>query len=242
MNQKVKELEIQGCRTFVCPNLSLINERGKDLNLKEETIERAKNLAVEYFKKTYHRPHYSSAKHLLPAFIYVASILEGEKIYQTDVAKVFGMSHSTIRKWYHDITDTLSIDVKRDVKISILEPETHVLYLDDINTIGKDLNLKDTTIEKAKSLAIRYFETALNYDYYPYAKQLLPAFVYTASVIENDRRSQLEICEASGISEGLISKWHNNVLRTLGMKIICHDMRVTAVLERQYDFTDINKG
>jgi len=235
MNQKVKELEIQGCRTFVCPNLSIINEKGKELNLKEEIIERAKGLAIEYFKMTYHRPHYSSAKYLLPAFIYVASVLEGEKICQADVAKVFEMSHSTIRKWYYDITDTLSIDVKRDRKVSILGPETYTFYLDDINTIGKTLNLKDTTIEKAKSLAIRYFRMVPHYHYYPYVKQLLSAFVYTTSIIENDKRSQLEVYKASGVSEGLISKWHNNILRTFGMKIIGHDGRVTAVLEGQYD-------
>lgn len=235
MDQKVKELEIQGCRTFVCPNLSIIGKRGKELNLKEETIGRAKNLAVEYFKKTYHRPHYSSVKSLLPAFIYVASVLEGEKINQTDIVKVFGTSQSTIRKWHNDITDTLGIDIKRDRKIYTLEPVDYFSYLDRISTIGKDLNLEYTTIEKAKSLAIRYFKIASHYDYYPYIEQLLAAFVYTASVIENDRRSQLEVCKASRIREGYVSKWHNNILRILGMKIIGHDTHVTKVLEGQYD-------
>lgn len=194
---------------------------------KEETIERAKNLAIEYFKKTYHSRHYSFAKSLLPAFIYIASVLENEKIYQKDVTKVFGISKSTIKKWYRNITDTLSIDIKRDRKISNLDREIYAFYLDGINTIGKDLNLKDATIEKAKSLAIRYFKMMPHYHYYSYYKQLLPAFVYTASIIENDKRSQLEVYKISGIDEVLISRWHNDILGAFGMKVIGYDDHAT---------------
>ena len=74
-----KELDMLACRTYVCPNMGLIEEKGKELGLDDRIIERAKNMAVEYFKKTYHKPHYSSAKYVLPSFIYVAAIREGEK-------------------------------------------------------------------------------------------------------------------------------------------------------------------
>ena len=55
-----KELEKQACKTFVCPNLSLIDKKGRGLQLNGATIKRAKDLAIEYFKKTYRDHHYSS--------------------------------------------------------------------------------------------------------------------------------------------------------------------------------------
>lgn len=235
MDQKVKELEILGCRTFVCPNLSIISEKGKELNLKEETIERAKNLAVEYFKKTYHIPHYSSVKSLLPAFIYVACVLEGEKINQIDIIKVFGTSQSTIRKWYIDITDTLGIDIKRDMKLDLLERDKYALYLDEICEMGKSLELKDETIEEAKDLALKYFKVTYLHHYYHYIKQLIPAFVYTASIVGNDRRSQLEVFKVSGVTQVIIGKWYNDIMRILGMKIIENCGRVSSIIYGKYD-------
>jgi len=201
------------CDTFICPNLNSIDEKGKELNLKEETIKRAKNLAVGYFRKTYHSPHHSFAKSLSPAFIYIASVLENDKIYQKDIVKVFGTSNATLKKWHSNITDTLGIDMRRDRKISILDLDRYAFYLDGIDKIGKDLNLKDTTIEKAKSLAVRYFNMMSYYHYSPYYKQLLPAFVYTSSIIENDIRSQSEVYKVSGVAEVLIDRWHNDILR-----------------------------
>ena len=106
-----KDLDKKGCKAFVCPNLSLIDKKGKELQLKDATIKKAKDIAVEYFKKTYHRPHYSSVKYLLPAFIYIASILENERRTQWDVANIFGMTITTIRKWYRDISDVLDIKI-----------------------------------------------------------------------------------------------------------------------------------
>ena len=109
-----KELEKRACKTFVCPNLSLIDEKGKQLQLKDETIKRAKDMAIEYFKKTYRNPHYSSAKHLLPAFTYIASIIEGERRTQWSIEQVYGINSVTIRKWYRDISNVLNIDIIGD--------------------------------------------------------------------------------------------------------------------------------
>jgi len=232
-----KELEILGCRTFVCPNLRLIDEKGKELNLSENTIKKAKNLAVQYFKKTYRRPHYSSAKHVLPAFIHIASIVEGEKRSQTAVADVFGMSHSTVRKWYSDVVDTLDIKIHEEEKESkaprCIDLNVCQEFSDEINREGKALSLRDETIERAKELTLRYFERVSFDHYYPYIKQLLPAFLYTASLIENDRRTQMEVYMVSGVAESLISKWHRDILRVLGMKLIGHNDHIITVLERQ---------
>lgn len=113
-----KELEIQGCKVFVCPNLKMIYEKGNELLLSEITTKKAEDLAVRYFKKTYHTPKYTSAKFLLPAFIYIASIfesqkkgLEHERRTQREIAAVFGITESVIRKWYSEITNELNIKV-----------------------------------------------------------------------------------------------------------------------------------
>lgn len=106
-----KDLDKQACKTFVCPNLSLIEEKGRELYLKDETIKRAKDMAIEYFKKTYREPHYSSAKHLLPAFTYIASIIEDDRRTQWDIEKVYRINSATIRKWYRDISDVLNIKI-----------------------------------------------------------------------------------------------------------------------------------
>ena len=109
--ERRKDLDRQACRTFVCPNLALMDKRGRELELKEVTIKRAKDMAVEYFRKTYQTPHYSSAKSLLPAFIYMASIIEDDRRTQWDVEKVYKVSSATIRKWYKDISDVLDIKI-----------------------------------------------------------------------------------------------------------------------------------
>lgn len=109
----IKELEIQGCKTFVCPNLSLIDEKGKELDLREGTIKKAKELAIEYFKKTYHNPRYAHAEVLFPAFLYLACIVEDDTKRQIDIAKTFSVSEPSISLWYKDITDTLGIKIIR---------------------------------------------------------------------------------------------------------------------------------
>lgn len=239
MNQKAKELEIQGCKTFVCPNLSLIDEKGKELNLREETIKRAKGLAIEYFRKTYHRPHYSSVRYVLPAFIYIATIFENDKRSQSDIASVFNTTCATITKWYRDVMDILDIkrpEKEKKIKMlypEILDSEINNKFADEIYREGKILSLKDSTIKKAKDLATEYFEKANFNQRYSHIRQLSPAFIYMASVIENDKRNQYDIYKISGVTECVISKWYNDIIRTLGIKIISNNKRVIAVLERQ---------
>lgn len=109
--ERKKDLDKQACRTFVCPNLASIDEKGKELELKDTTIKRAKDMAIEYFRKTYQTPHYSSAKNLIPSFVYMASIIEKDRRTQWDIERVYKVSSVTIRKWYKDISDVLGIKI-----------------------------------------------------------------------------------------------------------------------------------
>lgn len=109
--KNIKDLEIEACKTFVCPNIGLIEQKGKELSLDDKTIAMAKDLAIRYLKKTYHAPHYSHIKYLLPSFIYIASIYNGNRRMQDRLSEVFGVSNVTIRKWNEDIIDTLELEV-----------------------------------------------------------------------------------------------------------------------------------
>jgi TPR repeat protein len=99
LQERRKDLDKQACRTFVCPNLALMDEKGKELELKDVTIKRAKDMAIEYFKKTYQEPHYSSAKNLLPAFMYMASIIENDRRTQWDVENVYNLVRCPPHSW-----------------------------------------------------------------------------------------------------------------------------------------------
>jgi len=115
---------VEGCKVFVCPNLSLIDIKGKELGLSEDAIKESKELAITYLKKTYHHPKYSSIKKVLPSFIYITGILRynqkglrgsgdrGDHRTQRDVAKVFGCSEANLRKWNMQITTELNITFK----------------------------------------------------------------------------------------------------------------------------------
>lgn len=121
-----KELEKEACHTFVCPNISLIDEACKKVGISPEIIETTKDLAVEYFKRTYHRPRYGSVKLLLPAFLYIAlnmQIRDGKRVVdvwgraRTDTeytqslcSLIFGANVVTTRKWVIDIVTELKID------------------------------------------------------------------------------------------------------------------------------------
>lgn len=106
-----EDLKRQGYRKFVCPNLELIEIKGKELNLDDKIIKNAEDLAIRYIKKTYHTPRYSSIKYLLASFIYIASILDDNRVSQRKVAKAFRSSATTIRKWNDDIIDVLELDI-----------------------------------------------------------------------------------------------------------------------------------
>lgn len=107
-----EDLETRAYETFVYPNLDLIDENCKKLNLKEETIKYAKDLAIEYIKKTYHHPPYSHIKFLLPSFVYIATIIKEDRRTQYDIAKAFGLTKTLMRKWYIHIKDVMNIDTE----------------------------------------------------------------------------------------------------------------------------------
>lgn len=111
-----KDLELKGCKKFICPSLNLIDIKGRELKISEKAINRAKDLADQYVKKTYQRPHYPSIKHVIPAFIYIASILENDwknRKTQFEVAQAFETTEGTVRKWYRDIIEVL--DIRKDI-------------------------------------------------------------------------------------------------------------------------------
>ncbi len=238
-------MEIRGCRKFVCPNISLIDEKGKELSLKNETIKRAKELAVKYFKDTYRRPHYSSAKHLLPSFICVASILEGDKRFQKEIAEVFGTTNVTITKWNRDIVETMGIDIEFNNVVSdrkvirrrgnAKKHDVHIHPdLDLIDEGGKILGSNSLVIKKTKELATKYLNrVSIKSRNPPYTKVILPSLLYLASIIENDRKTQMEIANKFNISESHISVWYKEITDVLGMKIIWHKRKLLKILEIQ---------
>jgi transcription initiation factor TFIIIB Brf1 subunit/transcription initiation factor TFIIB len=231
----LKELEMQGCKTFVCPNLSLMEEKCKESNIREDIIERSKSMAIEYFRKTYHEPHYSSARHVIPAIVYIACCLEGDKRSKTDIAKMFDTSHITVRKWQIDIMEVLDIKtLETNRKFKKIEVDIDGQFC-EIDKEGNVLLLKEDTIETAKCLLSKYFKIESFDRHYSRIRQLRLAIIYTASIVENDRRTQIEICQISGISEAVISNWYRKVLRVLGLKIICNNGHTVTVLEGQYD-------
>lgn len=239
-----KELEMQGCRTFVCPNISLIDEKGKALFLKDRTIKRAKELTIEYFKKTYRKPRYSSAKHLLPAFIYIASVLEGERRFQKEIAEVFGTTNITVAKWYRDIVETMKLEVECDNarERNGNRRRTRTLKICDVD-INPDLDLIEEggnilgsdslVIKRAKDLSVKYFnKIRLSGRYPPTTKTILPGLLYLASILEKDRRRQMDIAEKFNVLEPSVSVWCKEIMDVVGMKIIYgFDKKVLKVLE-----------
>lgn len=235
----LKKLEIQGCRTFVCPNLSLIDEKGKELNLREDTIKRSKDMAIEFFRKTYHKPNFSSARRVIPGIVYLACKLEDDKRLRDDIAKTFGVSGCIVTKWYRGVATTLGIEIHKRGKIvkerKFRGPKidvNRVLY--EIGKQGKALSLEDITIERANNMAIKYLEIE-SFGYHFHIIPLCSALIYTASIIENDKRRQMDISKISGVQESIISKLYLDIIRVLGMKIISNNRRTIAVLEGQYD-------
>ena len=105
----LEDMENRAYEVFVYPNIALIETKGKELGLKDETIKKAKDMATEYIKKTYHNPKYSHIKFLLPGFIYISSVLNDDRRTQRDIARAFGVTSSSIRKWYMHIEDTLGV-------------------------------------------------------------------------------------------------------------------------------------
>lgn len=105
------ELETKAYETFVFPSIGSIDKNCKKLNLRSETIEKAKDLALRYIEKTYHKPDYSHIKFLLPAFAYIATIINNDKRTQREISEAFGTTESSLRKWYVHISDIMDIDI-----------------------------------------------------------------------------------------------------------------------------------
>ena len=107
------------------------------------------------------------------------------------------------------------------------------IFTNEIDREGKALSLKMKTIARAKSLAARYFAVADNYNGDSNVKKMSAAFVYMASVIENDRRRQIDISSVSGVNISAISSWYNDIIRNFGMKIIANGDHVICTIEEK---------
>jgi transcription initiation factor TFIIIB Brf1 subunit/transcription initiation factor TFIIB len=106
-----KEFETKAYEKFVLPSIDSIVKNCKKLNLKNETIEQARDLAFKYIEKTYHSPDYSHIKFLLPAFAYIATIQNDDRRTQRDIVKAFGTTESSLRKWYVHIVNLMEIKI-----------------------------------------------------------------------------------------------------------------------------------
>lgn len=117
-----KELDKHACKTFVCPRIEDIDIKGKELGLSDDIIKLAKDLAIEYFKKTYQKPEYYGMNRIIPAFILIATNLmideNGNRIYiinsapgiKTYLAIIFDVTISAINKWNRHICKELDIE------------------------------------------------------------------------------------------------------------------------------------
>ncbi len=110
-NLKGKDLDKYSCKVFVCPNINQIDIKGKELSLSGGAIELARDIAIAYLKKTYHKPKYSSINFLVPAFLYIASFLKNEARTQKEVARVCGFTEVTVRRWTKEIKNELNIKI-----------------------------------------------------------------------------------------------------------------------------------
>lgn len=217
------ELEAIGCKTFACPSLALIDEKGKELGLKDSTIKKAKDMAIEYLKRTYHRPRYSSIIHLLPSFVHIASIVEEDDVTKNRITDAFGSSGPTMTKWDKDIMDTLNIRIT-DNNRSVPEMLTEFVEpnFDLMDKNGKLIGLREDTIAKAKEYGLRYFRAT--YKTYPYingVEYVFPALLYVATIVKNDRRiSQEYVATIFHTKIHSIGGLVSDVVKVLGMKII----------------------
>lgn len=99
------------------PNLSIIEEKSKELNLSQKTITKAKYLATEYFKKTIKIPTHPEA--LIPSFLYIAAIITGERRTQAQLEEVFKTSSLTIRKWNMHIDKEIGTEISADIMTEV---------------------------------------------------------------------------------------------------------------------------
>ena len=106
-----KDLETRAYEKFVLPSIGSMEQNCRKLNLKNGTIEQAKDLALRYIEKTYHQPDYSHIKFLLPAFAYIATRRNDDKRTQREISEAFGTTESSLRKWYNHIVCLMEIKI-----------------------------------------------------------------------------------------------------------------------------------
>ena len=116
-----KELEFAGCKSFCCPNIDVINENCKKMGLNDNVTKRARYIAVDYLKRTYHNPLYAGIGAVLNGAICLASILEGQYITPYEMYQILknlpsngkrGHSQVSIKKWVGIIVKELDIDIQ----------------------------------------------------------------------------------------------------------------------------------
>ena len=104
-----RDLKIKACRVFVCPNIKLIEEYGKALNLSSCAMQLTRIIAQTYLKKTYDLQHYGSGKYLVPAFLYMGALLAGETKTQAEIADICKSTGGTLRHWHQRIIKDLDL-------------------------------------------------------------------------------------------------------------------------------------
>lgn len=104
-----RDLKIKACRVFVCPNVKLIEEHGRALNLSICAMQLTRIIAQTYLKKTYNLQHYGSGKSLIPAFLYMGGLLAGEIKTQAKIADICKSTEGTLRHWHQRIIKDLDL-------------------------------------------------------------------------------------------------------------------------------------
>jgi hypothetical protein len=104
-----RDLKIKACKVFVCPNVKLIEEHGRALNLSICAMQLTRIIAQTYLKKTYNLQHYGSGKFLIPAFLYMGGLLAGEIKTQAEIADICKSTEGTLRHWHQRIIKDLDL-------------------------------------------------------------------------------------------------------------------------------------
>jgi len=103
------ELEKKACHYFACPNVNYIDNFVMDKNPSPDFIDKANELTMKLYRKTYHMPPFTSYKNATAACLYVASIITREKIDQHTIAEYFDISIVTLRKYYKIVVKELEL-------------------------------------------------------------------------------------------------------------------------------------
>lgn len=123
-----KELEILACRTIVCPNFNFFNQICEYNNIPEDLRDKAKEMAYEFLKRTYHIQHYGAIKSLFPAFLFMAMSMhtdpiDGKRKVESRIPRNverhyldFGYTEHTVRKWVRKICHELGIGYYNSLK------------------------------------------------------------------------------------------------------------------------------